>query len=87
MQSAASAFDSVDFTLGLCDTCDREVLTYVDYANEDERRLCVHCDAPVDSALRVTQGKELASTGYGEVSDGGGCGSGGGCSSGGCRRG
>ena len=59
-------FDELEFTIGRCAICDRDVLTYPD--PEDwvlGRRLCVHCDQPVRRQLRPAKGDELPEHGYG----------------------
>jgi len=59
-------FDELEFTLGFCAICDRDVLTYVDLDPADpEQRRCVHCDEPVRRGVRPAQGGELPAHGYG----------------------
>lgn len=83
MEQSASA--AVEFPLAFCIGCDREVLTYVG-SEDDDPRLCVHCDAPVsDALLRTASMDDIASAGYGEVAPAKSCGTGG-CGSGGCGR-
>ncbi len=55
-------FDDLEFPLGWCTPCGREVLTAV--AEDGDGRLCVHCDLPVDGALRQARGVDLAGSGY-----------------------
>jgi hypothetical protein len=58
-------FDELSFTVGYCDICDREVLTYAEYDDGGaERRQCVHCEQPA-RRLRRTTGAELPGHGYG----------------------
>jgi len=78
----ALSFTDVDFLLGHCSRCARDVLTHVDYAEDGERQLCVHCDGPVVDSLHQVKGVDLSAAGYRNVEETGGCG-GGGC--GGCR--
>jgi hypothetical protein len=76
---------SVEFSLGFCTACDRDVLTHVHF-DDDGSRLCVHCDAPVHGAVRAATLNDLKTAGYGEIPPASSCGSGG-CGSGGCSRG
>ena len=58
-------FDELEFAVGSCAVCGRDVLTYPDPAEPDrERRLCVHCDQPVRRP-RAAKGQELPTHGYG----------------------
>lgn len=59
-------FEQLDFTLGWCEGCGREVLTHADYgADGVERRCCVHCDQLIEAGMRLARGNELAAHGYG----------------------
>ena len=60
-------FDELQFVVGRCVPCDREVLTYMDVGSPDgpERRRCVHCDEPVEHQLRAASEDDLPSHGYG----------------------
>ena len=53
-------FDDLEFPLGWCKLCEREVLTA---AGNDEARQCVHCDEPV-TKVRHARGLDLAGSGY-----------------------
>lgn len=57
-------FGELEFTLGYCAICDRDVLTYPD-PDESERQCCVHCDQAVQRKLRAATGEDLPSSGYG----------------------
>jgi hypothetical protein len=57
-------FDELEFTLGYCAICDRDVLTYPD-PDASERRCCVHCDQTVQNKLRPATGEDLPARGYG----------------------
>lgn len=61
----------VEFALGWCAQCARQVLTA---AGRGEHRLCVHCDGAVAEALSSVLGDELATRGYGAIEDTSGCG-------------
>jgi len=61
----------VEFALGWCSQCAREVLTA---AGRADHRLCVHCDGPVAEARASVLGDELATRGYGAIEDTTGCG-------------
>jgi len=70
----ARPFEQLDFALGWCAGCAREVLTHTDYGAEGaEQRRCVHCDHPVEAGVRRARGSELAEHGYGLV-EASGCG-------------
>jgi hypothetical protein len=59
-------FDELEFTLGTCAICDRDVLTYPDPdATDGSARRCVHCDQVVQRRIRAAQGGELPEHGYG----------------------
>lgn len=59
-------FEELDFTLGWCAICGRDVLTSADYDEDgQERRRCVHCDELVQNRLRGTKGELLPTHGYG----------------------
>ncbi len=88
---AEADFAEVDFALGWCDGCAREVLTWLDYDSVDtsaaparELQRCLHCEQVVTSQLRKAKGSDLARRGYSLV-EASGCGSGG-CGSGKCGR-
>ena len=82
---AESRFAELDFTVGWCANCGREVLVWSDYGAVDPARCrCLHCDDVVTSQIRRAKGDELAERGYSLV-EAGGCGSGG-CGSGQCGR-
>ena len=80
-----AALNSSTFPTALCKTCGKTVLTYVSLIGENtDQRACVHCDSPVDSALRWVTADELTADGY-EIGPQraprtGGCGSGCSCS-------
>jgi len=59
--------DELQFVVGHCTPCDRDVLTYLDPIDSEgsDRRLCVHCDQPVDRELRPASEDELPAHGYG----------------------
>lgn len=78
-------FDELDFMLGWCAICDRDVLTYPDPESAElDRRCCVHCDQLVERQLRRATGDELPSNGYGLLETQG-CGNPG-CGGGQCSR-
>jgi hypothetical protein len=53
------------FPTARCNTCGKNVLTYISLAAEAEgQRACVHCDSPVESNLRWVSADELAADGY-----------------------
>jgi hypothetical protein len=54
------------FPVGRCASCAREVLTHVHAdACDEERRLCLHCDAELDPGeVRWVGTEELAPLGY-----------------------
>ena len=82
---AESRFAELDFTVGWCARCARDVLTWSDYgAVDSELHRCLHCDDVVASHLRQAKGSDLAERGY-SVVEASGCGSGG-CGSGQCGR-
>ncbi len=83
---ATPRIDDVQFPLAFCTPCGREVVPYLeDAAGEQERRCCVHCDAPIDG-WRDGDTADLEAAGY-ALLEARGCGNGGGCSSGcGMRR-
>jgi hypothetical protein len=78
------------FPVAHCVACAKTVLTCVvlDDAGR-ERRVCAHCDAPVDSEIEWIDAEELEATGYfigrKPRPHAGGCSSGG-CGSGACGR-
>ena len=56
----------LDFTVGFCAICDKEVLTYADFPDQGEpEQRCVHCDQLVQHRLRLTTGDQLPANGYG----------------------
>lgn len=55
-------FDDLDFPLGWCEPCQREVLTAVQA--ESDARQCVHCGGAIGDRLRQARGLDLASSGY-----------------------
>lgn len=78
-------FDELEFMLGWCAICDRDVLTYPDPDSAQlDRRCCVHCDQLVQRKLRPAKGDELPSSGYGLLETQG-CGNPG-CGGGQCSR-
>lgn len=84
------AIAAVEFPLGFCAVCDREVLTYIGTityigADEDDPRQCVHCDTPVTASLRSTALDDLSAAGYAEAPPPSACGTGG-CGSGRCGK-
>jgi hypothetical protein len=59
-------FAEVEFTVGWCAHCNRDVLTYPDLDTADAAaRRCVHCEQAVDHALRAANGDDLPTHGYG----------------------
>jgi hypothetical protein len=65
----------VEFLLGWCAHCAREVLTATTSAGGGTAsRACVHCDAAIDGMLSRIPGDELAARGYGVIEDTSGCG-------------
>jgi hypothetical protein len=59
-------FEELEFTVGWCAICDRDVLTYADPEAEDlSLRRCVHCDEGVQHRLRSASGDQLPAHGYG----------------------
>jgi hypothetical protein len=81
---ATPTLDESEFLLASCATCGREVLAYVDFAEDgSEQRRCLHCDADLGVALRLAGTAELEEAGY-AVTEARTCGNGGGCSAGGC---
>jgi hypothetical protein len=55
-------FDDLDFPLGWCVGCAREVLTCA--GDEAGVRHCVHCSADIAGPLRQMRGAELGERGY-----------------------
>jgi len=82
-----AAVNSSSFPIARCEACDKTVLLYLAYGGDgQERRLCVHCDSSIDSALAWATAEELEAAGYAigaPSAKRGGCG----CGSGGCTRG
>jgi hypothetical protein len=77
-------FDELEFVLGRCAICDRDVLTYPDPDGDElNQRRCVHCDQTV-SHVRSARGAELPDNGYGLLETQG-CGNPG-CGGGQCSR-
>ncbi len=60
-----ATFTDASFTIGSCDTCEREVLTFPALDTDGDGRCCVHCDAPVTRELRLASGADLPDHGYG----------------------
>jgi hypothetical protein len=59
------AFEELEFAIGACAVCGRDVLTYPDVEDDaGERQRCVHCDQPV-RALQAAKGRDLPEHGYG----------------------
>lgn len=59
-------FDELEFTVGWCAICDRDVLTYLDLdPGAPDQRRCVHCDQLVARRIRPATGDELPTYGYG----------------------
>ena len=83
---ATPVFEDVQFPLGHCGTCAREVIAYVDLDEGDaEIRRCFHCNEALEQ-WREVSASELESAGY-SLLEARGCGNGGGCSAGcGMRR-
>jgi len=75
-------FDELQFTVGWCAICDRDVLTYPD--PDDDRPRCVHCEQAVQHKVRAATGDELPTHGYGLLETQG-CGNPG-CGGGQCSR-
>jgi hypothetical protein len=72
---------SPHFPTAHCNACGKSVLTHVSFDDAGEtRRLCVHCDSPIDSGLRWLSAPELEAAGYligaRAPQTGGGCGCG-----------
>jgi hypothetical protein len=81
---------SATFPVAHCEHCAKTVLTCVVLDDAGgERRVCAHCDAPVESDLEWIDAEELEATGYfigrKPRPHAGGC-STGGCGSGACGR-
>jgi hypothetical protein len=77
------------FPVAHCETCAKTVLTCVVLDDDGrERRVCAHCDSPIESDLEWIDTEELEATGYyigrKPRPHAGGCG--GGCGSGACGR-
>lgn len=62
-----TGFEELEFTLGFCAICNREVLTYADADGDGEALVhrCVHCEQRVASRLRLSTGADLPDAGYG----------------------
>lgn len=59
-------FEDLEFRVGFCAECEREVLTYLSYGSEGgEQCCCVHCDVPLRAATRPARGADLPDAGYG----------------------
>lgn len=59
-------FGDLDFRIGRCAECERDVLTYVSYGVEGgETVCCVHCDVPLVDELQSAPGAGLPDIGYG----------------------
>jgi len=59
-------FAEIEFTVGWCTQCERDVLTYPDPDSDEVAAVrCVHCEQTVDHALRTAKGDALPEHGYG----------------------
>ncbi len=66
----AADSDEVVFSLGWCSTCEKEVLTHVDYDEAGvESLLCVHCDTTVATDIRVATESGLSDREYAIVEE------------------
>jgi hypothetical protein len=81
---ATPSFGNAEFLFGSCQVCGKQVLTYADFApNDDELRRCIHCDTILTSGLQASTSVELQASGY-AVMEARTCGDGGGCAASGC---
>jgi hypothetical protein len=55
-------FEDLDFPLGWCLGCGREVLTCA--VLDDDGRHCVHCGSAIAGPVRASRGAELGDRGY-----------------------
>jgi hypothetical protein len=55
-------FEDLDFPLGWCSQCAREVLMAL--RHEGDARECVHCGAPISGRVRDARGMDLGEAGY-----------------------
>lgn len=55
-------FEDLDFPLGWCAQCGREVLMAL--RPGDEGRECVHCGEPISGRIRQARGMDLGDNGY-----------------------
>ncbi len=62
---AGAGFSEVAFTIGRCEECARDVLTFPGFEPSDEHVYCVHCEKPVVEGLRDAAGDDLPEHGYG----------------------
>jgi hypothetical protein len=60
-------FAELEFTVGRCDHCGRDVLTYPDPDGPEDgaNACCVHCATVVIGGLRAARGDDLPAHGYG----------------------
>ncbi len=58
-------FDELEFTLGQCAICDRDVLTYSDPDGALDEGRWVHCDQLDKRHIRAATGEDLPAHGYG----------------------
>ncbi len=80
---------TASFPVARCGSCAKTVITCLVLDDAGcERRVCAHCDSPIESGLEWIDAAELEATGYYVGSKprphAGGCG--GGCGSGACGR-
>jgi hypothetical protein len=84
----AAGNTATSFPIARCEVCDKSVLLYLAFTDDsNQKRLCVHCDNPVESDLVWVTADQLEAEGYsiGAKPSKGGCG--GGCGSGCATRG
>lgn len=62
---------AVDLTMVWCDSCGREVLSYLDFGATQEALCCVHCDGALGAGVRVVSSQELEENGYAFAEEGG----------------
>jgi hypothetical protein len=55
-------FEELDFPLGWCEHCQREVLTGA--SADSDARYCVHCGDPIAGRIRQIRGMDLGDSGY-----------------------
>lgn len=65
MREAAGNISS-SFPIARCEACDKSVLLYLAYStdNDQQQRLCVHCDSPVEADVAWVTADELEAEGY-----------------------